>query len=81
MEPAPQKIITAEEIRARWNSFAPIYNTFDTTMQTFYYTLINMLNISKASHILEIACGTGKLLPLAVSLKPQKCTYLATDLC
>ena len=49
-------------------------------MQTFYYTLIHMLDLPKASHILEVACGGGSLLPLAMSLKPIEATYLATDL-
>ena len=49
-------------------------------MQTFYYTLINFLNLSSSKHILEIACGTGKLLPLAMRLKNENTTYLGTDL-
>jgi hypothetical protein len=31
---------------------APVYTTFDATMQTFYYTLVNMLNLPAASHII-----------------------------
>ena len=50
-------------------------------MQTFYYTLINMMQLDKSEHILEIACGTGELIPLASQLKQHKTTYLATDLC
>lgn len=60
---------------------AGIYQKFDSTMQTFFYTLINMLGLDQAHHILEVACGTGKLLPLALNLKPIEATYLATDLC
>ena len=48
-------------------------------MQTFYYSLVHMMELDKAEHILEVACGTGKLLPLAMSLKPLDCTYLASD--
>ncbi len=49
-------------------------------MQTFYYTLINMLDLSKSNHILEVPCGTGRLLSLALSLKNKQSTYLACDL-
>jgi ubiquinone/menaquinone biosynthesis C-methylase UbiE len=47
-----------------------MYGMFDAAFQTFYYTLINMIDIRKANNILEIACGTGKLLPLAINMKP-----------
>jgi ubiquinone/menaquinone biosynthesis C-methylase UbiE len=57
-----------------------MYKLQDSTMQTFYYTLINMLALPTANSILEIACGTAKLLPLALSLKPNHCHYTATDL-
>lgn len=39
-----------------------------------------MLQVSEANNILEVACGTGKLLPLALNMKPINATYLATDL-
>jgi ubiquinone/menaquinone biosynthesis C-methylase UbiE len=57
-----------------------MYGLFDAAFQTFYYTLINMIDIRKAQNILEIACGTGKLLPLAINMKPTECKYLASDL-
>jgi len=60
---------TTEQVKATWNGFANGYNQIDSSMQTFYYTLINMLNINSAKHILEIGCGTGKLLPYALSVK------------
>lgn len=49
-------------------------------MQTFYYSLVNMLNIGNAEHILEIASGIGRMLPYAVNLKKTECTYLASDI-
>lgn len=58
-----------------------IYQNFDESMLTFYYTLINKLDLNNSKHILEIACGTGKMLPEALHLKPKTTTYLATDLC
>ena len=39
-----------------------------------------MLELDKAKHILEVACGTGRMLPHAMTLKPKSTTYLATDL-
>lgn len=52
----------------------------DSTSTTFYYTLIHMLQLPQAKHILEVGCGSGKLLHQAALLKPQETTYLATDL-
>lgn len=49
-------------------------------MQTFYYTLVNMLQLQEAKHVLEIACGLGKMIPYAVTQKKEETTYLATDL-
>jgi len=51
-EEQPLKIMKINEIKAMWDNFAPLYSLTDTSMQTFYYTLINMLNISKANNIL-----------------------------
>ena len=39
-----------------------------------------MINLPQAKHILEVACGTGRLLPLAMNLKGEECTYLASDI-
>lgn len=71
---------STEEIKTLWNGIAPIYNTFDPTFQTFYYTLVNMMRIPEAKHIYEVGCGTGRLIPYTLSLKPSGCTYLATDI-
>ena len=49
-------------------------------MQTFFYTLINILKIEETNNVLEIACGTGRLLPLVLVNKPSQCKYLATDI-
>jgi ubiquinone/menaquinone biosynthesis C-methylase UbiE len=63
-----------------WNSLAPIYTTFDASMQAFYYTLASMMKIPEAKHIYEVGCGIGKMIPYTLSLKNEECTYLATDL-
>lgn len=80
-ENQPQELDKIPNIALRWNTMANVYKNFDESMLTFYYTLINMLDLKHSQHILEIACGTGKLLPEAVNLKPKNTTYLATDLC
>jgi ubiquinone/menaquinone biosynthesis C-methylase UbiE len=36
--------------------------------------------LRKASNILEVACGTGKLLPYALEVKNPNAHYLASDL-
>lgn len=41
----------------------------DMGPQTFYYSLLTLMNIQNAGNILEVACGTGRLIPVAVMLK------------
>ena len=79
-EESKEIVLTIDQLKNKWNNFAPHYQHQDSCMQTFYYTLAHMLELGNASHILEVACGTGKLLPLAIQLKGVKTTYLATDL-
>lgn len=74
------KNATIEELKVMWNGIAPVYTTFDATMQTFYYTLASMMKIPEANHIFEVGCGIGKMIPYTLSLKREDCTYLATDL-
>lgn len=38
------------------------------------------MELHKAHNILEVACGTGKLLPLMLDRKKSTCSYLASDL-
>lgn len=80
MEGEKQQIQTIENLNTYWTVFSEAYSKTDSCMQTFYYTLIHMLDLPKAKHILEVACGTGRLLSLATGLKPKETTYLATDL-
>lgn len=70
----------AENEKEVWAKFGPVFNLMDSTSTTFYYTLIHMLSLPQAKHILEVGCGSGKLLHQAAFLKPQESTYLATDL-
>lgn len=73
-------IVSNSEVAAKWDSCAVSYKNVDSCMQTGFYTLANMLQLSTASSILEVACGTGRLLPYALQLKPSDCAYLATDI-
>ena len=75
-----QKGCTSEELKKLRNNLAPIYHNIDPCMQTFYYTLVNMMRLNKAKHIYEVGCGTGKLLPYTMGIKPEEATYLATDI-
>ena len=74
------RIPTPEEVRENWNNFSPKYSTFDLGPQTFYYSFASIMELHKASNILEVACGNGKLLHFALDLKKNECGYLASDL-
>lgn len=50
---------------------ATAYSPFDSCMQNFYFTLIHMMRLEKAKHILEVACGAGKFIQLALNLKQK----------
>lgn len=39
-----------------------------------------MLKLHSAQKIIEIACGTGKLIPMAIDLKNPNAEYYATDI-
>jgi ubiquinone/menaquinone biosynthesis C-methylase UbiE len=39
-----------------------------------------MLKIDQAHRILEVACGTGKLIPYIIQIKEPSAYYLASDL-
>lgn len=52
----------------------------DAASLSSYLSLLFIMNLPSASRILEVGCGTGKLIPLAIMLKGQATTYLATDL-
>jgi len=39
-----------------------------------------MLKIDEGHHILEVGCGTGKLVPLLLQLKKRDVYYLVSDL-
>jgi len=38
------------------------------------------MNLQNAKNVLEVACGTGRLLPVAVGLKNQSTKYLGVDI-
>jgi ubiquinone/menaquinone biosynthesis C-methylase UbiE len=73
-------VFNNSEVAFKWSSSAAAYQGMDSCMQTGFYTLVNMLKLNEAKNILEVACGTGRLLPYALSLKQQSCHYYATDI-
>lgn len=52
----------------------------DSCPQTFFYTLTNLLKLDTASQILEVACGTGRMIPMVLDLKNPNTQYYATDI-
>lgn len=76
-ENKPQDMNFIQNITERCNNISSVYQYVDSCLQSFFYTLINMLELDKSSHILEVACGTGKLLPLVMSLKSKETTILS----
>lgn len=39
-----------------------------------------MLQVEKAKNILEVACGSAKMLPMVLNMKGKDASYFATDL-
>ena len=76
----PVKVPTIEEVSKYWGQFSQGYNKFDYGPQTLYYSLLYMSEPWKARSILQVACGTGKLLPFAINVKKPDAKYLAVDL-
>lgn len=66
-----QKILNISEVEEYWDKFSHDYNTFDHCPLTFYYSLLYMTQIWKARNILEVACGTGKMIPTALNMKQK----------
>ena len=69
-----------EGIKANWANLAEFYADHDSTAQTFYFSLLNILKVHQAKNILEVGCGRSTLLPHAIQLKNPKAHYLATDI-
>jgi hypothetical protein len=46
------KVFPNDVIKGRWNKFAPVYTLSDSSNQTFFYTLANMLQVGSAKNIL-----------------------------
>ena len=71
MQSSEPKAFPNEIVKGRWDKFAPVYTLSDSSNQTFFYTLVNMLQVGSAKHILEIGCGAGKLIPYLLHLKER----------
>ena len=71
---------TIEATKEKWDDMGPIYADLDSCQHLFYYSLIHMLQLPKAKHILDVGCGSGRLISQALKLKPIECTYTAVEL-
>ena len=71
---------TIDQIKMEWSFFSDHYVQHDSAAQSFYFTLISMMDIPSAKHILEVGCGRCLLVPHVIDLKHPNSTYLATDL-
>lgn len=40
-----KKVQSASELEKKWDGMAPGYSAMDSAMQTFYYTLVNIMKI------------------------------------
>lgn len=72
--------MTIAEVEKMWDNMTVIYPGFDSAPQSFYYALVNMLDIPTAKNILEIGCGRCILVPHCLELMNEEASYLATDL-
>ena len=69
-----------EDLKKFWDSIAESFNKFDFPQQNSYFSLLYMTELWKANNILEIGCGAGKMIPMALNMKRTEAGYLATDL-
>ena len=74
-----EKVLTNEEVKEHWTKISEVYEKFDSAPQTHFFTLVNFLRLGEAKNVLEIGCGTGRLLPYALSQKGSDTSYYATD--
>lgn len=76
----PEKVMTVAEVEKMWDNMTVMYPDFDCAPQSFYYAIMNMLDLSKAKNILEVGCGRCIFVPHCLELISPEATYLATDL-
>ena len=69
-----------EELKTKWDNFAPVYALMDTAMNTFFYQLVHMLKLDSATSIYDVGCGSGRLIHYAMTVKNRQAPYLAIDL-
>jgi hypothetical protein len=46
------KVMNIQEVEKMWDNMSATYSDFDCSPQSFYYSIINMLNLPKAKHVL-----------------------------
>jgi len=78
---AAPRIETSEELSKRWDIWAAIWEQHYEPMTLITtHSLLNYLNLSKATSILEIACGSGAGSRLCNFLKPKQAKLTSIDL-
>ena len=63
-----------------WDQFSETYTKVDTTPQSFYLAIVNILHLQDADNILEVGAGGCLLLNYALEIKKREAYYFATDL-
>lgn len=48
----PEKIMTIKEVEKNWNAMADVYHQFDSAPQSFYFAIVNILQLEKAKNVL-----------------------------
>lgn len=75
------KVPTVADVKKMWEGpLSSMYVGFDCMPSSFYYSLVSVLNLHEANHILEVGCGRCLLVPYSLGIKRPEATYLATDL-
>ncbi len=63
------RIPTINEIQNEWNKYSENIKANISAGQTYYYSFLSVMKIPQAKSILEVGCGNGSLIPLAIMLK------------
>lgn len=62
-------IPSINQIKKGWDAYSKNNRGKDMAGETFYYSFLSLMSIPTAKNILEVGCGFGNLIPLAIMLK------------
>ena len=75
------KFKTIEELKQHWDNQTEIYSiVLDKNLTPPLISMTNMLKIHECDTILEVACGTGLLVPYLLTIKKKDSKLYLTDL-